>query len=204
MGDVEFGEVIRRDKTEEIVLGEVMEDESQINNNFSIGALVHIFKTVGWPILNITIIYIPKYLFLSCLTYFATEYGNTDSLSWVEQNAYAIVYLGYNSGQFFGKSSLTFFKLRYVEIATSFIFCALILYSPCVYYFDIPIYIQFVILFVVGVACGLSYCNCGYLIMDSKELGKNNMELAFTIESILIDTSMMVSTLIALVIVKIA
>ena len=115
-------------------------------------------------------IYIPKYLFLTCLAYYATESESEDT-NWLQQNAFAIVQLGYNLGQFLGKGSLHFFKLFYIEISTSIMIISIIVYAPMIYYFELPLAVHFMVLMFVGFNTGVAYCSSIYLVMEDKNLG---------------------------------
>lgn len=118
--------------------------------------------------------------------------------NYLEENAYVILYMSYQVGVFFSRSSLALFKVKkvwiltYLQIVNFFVFLSVAIWRWMPTHFQIP-----VMLF-VGLMGGCSYVNCYYLILEEKTLGKTMKELATNVASFFVDFGILAATLSAL------
>ena len=102
-------------------------------------AFGRVLKTVGWPIFNLSCVFFIKYFSMNCISDLSTE-NNSENQSYIQKNAYAIILIGYHIGSFSGKSTLPFFVLKKIGIASLVMTLFLFSYAPYVYFVDVAIW----------------------------------------------------------------
>ena len=144
-------------------------------------------KYVWWRWLNITLVYLFQYV--SCTGGSDRAQGGDykhDS-NWFIRNSYVVLNLMYQFGTLLSRSSLSLFKVKYIEIITvlqliNFVFWLVQGTIHFVQGYPI-IWVLFVHMFYVGVVGGFSYVNGFYLVLHDEKIPTKDREFCMSLTS---------------------
>jgi battenin len=178
------------------------EEDSQENAEFSCGALRNTFQKVGVFIVNLTMVYWLEYV---CLNSWADRTWRTGvyTTNWIETNSYAVLSLTYQVGVFLSRTSVQFFRFKWVTVLTAIQFVNFVLWTIAAYYPGtqfLPMWTQIVLIFWVGLMGGCSYSNCMYFVLNSEKLDKKEKEVTINIGSMFYDTGIFLAGVSSLII----
>eukprot|EP01095_Lingulamoeba_sp_RSL-Kostka_P009610 TRINITY_DN3337_c0_g3_i1.p1 TRINITY_DN3337_c0_g3~~TRINITY_DN3337_c0_g3_i1.p1 ORF type:complete len:421 (-),score=68.55 TRINITY_DN3337_c0_g3_i1:186-1448(-) len=165
---------------------------------------LRILKLVLWTGCNLSLVYLFEYVVSVGLASVAeppiASSVESSDISYVQKNSYAILSFCYQLGVLISRSSLPVIKIHRIEILTILQFFNFLLWYSQAVWFWINIYVQFVLMFYVGLLGGASYVNCFYRILNMKNISVQDKDLAVNFTAIFITVGITASSLADLVI----
>ena len=176
-----------------------VEDETEVNEAFSIAAVGRVFKHVGIYLFCLSTIYLFEYTILTCFADVYTkrkrdEEGNNNQF--LKENSYIILTVCYQFGVLVSRGSLDFFKVKRLSILIILQIINFVLWFLNVYFFVVTNYaIVFIHISLVGMMGGTLYVNVLFNIVSSKTLEFNDKELAMILWAIFDDVGILAASI---------
>ena len=174
------------------------DEETAINQSLSMEGIRESIKYVGWPMLNLSLVYYLEYM---CTTSFV-DIGNSkkdteNSDSWMVRESFVLLQFAYQTGVFISRSSLDLIKIERVWILTGLQFINFLIFGVASSFKLFSVEVQLVLMVWVGLMGGSSYVNCMYLILENKHLQKKHKEVTINIASLFNDIGILAASLCA-------
>lgn len=189
----------KRIQTQEKILDE---EESNMNQTLSIKMFRLAMSSVGWEIFNIFLVYYLEFLCIASLADRANPKVDDPSASWSRRNAYTIISLGYQIGVCISRGGFTFFKVRRIGIPTSLQIVNTVAFVFIAWFKGVNVYLQLVLMILVGLMGGTSYVNSLFLILEKESLKKSEREIIVNFAAMGYDLGILLSGVTALFIAR--
>ncbi|KAL4490884.1 hypothetical protein ABPG72_008620 [Tetrahymena utriculariae] len=181
------------------------DDDAKNNKKLSIQNIKSVMPKMWILAVNLGLVYYLEYVIETVWAERAHPQLDSDQYSddfngFLEKNGFVILCFCYQIGVFISRSSLYLIKIQKVFIFTSAQAANFGLWIFFAINKSVPMGVQIPCMIFVGLMGGASYVNVNYLLLNHKEIDRNEKELAMNICSIFNDTGVLLSSLSGLVI----
>jgi len=197
---IEIGE----NEIENLETQEVQIDEAKDNQKFTVAKFWYLLTNkIGYLCFCLASVYFLEYSILTGFTDRVVNRitnANPTNKSFEYVQAYTILSFCYQIGVWVSRSSLKFFKIKYVWVLSALQFVNFLLWFFQALYLYVPVYwVMFIHMFFVGLMGGGSYVNVMYQILHKDDLGIHEKELAVNICGFFNDMGVLSASIFALI-----
>ena len=153
---------------------------------------VRVLKGCGWLATQLLLVYFFEYVV--SVGFAAIANKKQKHKNWFHDNSYELLAFCYQFGVLISRSSISFIKIRQVEILTFLQGCNFVIWLLHSFYFFIPLEAQFPLMIFCGLLGGAMYVNVFYILLETNVVPSLDRELAINLTAIFINIGIVMAS----------